>query len=63
MCVQRAEQRRSIITLVTTITPVTMVMMVTVGLYCYGRQKRGCPGKMGPSWRYSNAGGASAALR
>jgi len=63
ICVLPAEQRRCNITTVTTITqPVMIVMMVTVGLYCYGRRERACPGKRGPSWRYSHAGGASAAF-
>jgi hypothetical protein len=40
MRVLRAEERRNIITTVTTITPpVMIVMMVTVGLYCYGRRE------------------------
>lgn len=55
---------RFIITTVATITPpVMIVMMVTISLYCYGRRERVCPGERGPSWRYSHAGGASAALR
>jgi heme/copper-type cytochrome/quinol oxidase subunit 2 len=63
-CLLRAEQRRNIITTITTITPpVTIVMMVTVALYCYGRRERACPGKRGPSWPKSNMGGASAAFR
>jgi hypothetical protein len=41
MYAQWAEQRRNIVTTVTTITPsVMIVMMVTVGLYSYGRRER-----------------------
>jgi hypothetical protein len=64
MVVAKPRKRKTSITTVTTITPpVTIVMMVTVAPYCCGRRERGCPGKRGPSWRYSDAGGASAALR
>jgi hypothetical protein len=61
MRVLSAEQRKSIVTIIS--LPVMIVMMVTVSLYCCGRRERGCPGQMGPSWRYSYTGGASPALR
>ena len=39
------------------------VTVVTVTAYCYGRRTNQAPGEMGPSWRYSNTGGASAVSR
>lgn len=40
-----------------------VVTMVMVTAYFYGRGTHTYPGKRGPSWRYSNTGGASAAFR
>jgi len=42
---------------------VMVVMMVTIIRIVMVAGRDVCPGERGPSWRYSNAGGASAALR
>jgi hypothetical protein len=40
-----------------------VVTMVMVTAYCYGRDTHNASGEKGPSWRYSNTGGASAGVR
>ena len=40
-----------------------VVMIVTITRIVVVAQKEVCPSERGPSWRYSNAGGDSAALR
>jgi len=45
------------------VASVIVVMMVTITRIVMVAERGICPGERGPSWRYSNAGGDSAALR